>query len=73
LDSLDDAVFTRIDWKLLALADNPRTAGCKKLKGYKDQWRVRIGDWQAEEPVRRQGCLPHMHFADCQIQLRTGH
>ena len=28
------------------LADNPRPAGCKKLKGYKDQWRVRVGDWR---------------------------
>ncbi len=44
LDVLDDAVFTRIDRKILALADNPRPAGCKKLKGYKDQWRVRVGD-----------------------------
>jgi len=24
----------------------PRPAGCKKLKGYKDQWRVRVGDWR---------------------------
>ena len=46
LDALDDAVFTRIDQKILALADNPRPAGCKKLKGYKDQWRVRVGDWR---------------------------
>jgi mRNA interferase RelE/StbE len=27
-----------------ALGHTPRPAGCKKLKGYKDQWRVRIGD-----------------------------
>jgi mRNA interferase RelE/StbE len=47
LDALDDALFTRIDRKLLALADNPRPSGCKKLKGYKDQWRVRVGDWRA--------------------------
>jgi mRNA interferase RelE/StbE len=46
LDALDDAVFTRIDRRILALADNPRPAGCKKLKGYKDQWRVRVGDWR---------------------------
>ena len=46
LDALDDAVFKRIDRKILALADNPRPAGCKKLKGYKDQWRVRVGDWR---------------------------
>jgi len=46
LDALDDALFTRIDRRILALADNPRLSGCKKLKGYKDQWRVRAGDWR---------------------------
>ena len=46
LDTLDDALFARIDRKILALAENPRPAGCKKLKGYKDQWRVRVGDWR---------------------------
>ena len=46
LDALDDALFSRIDRKILALSGNPRTGGCKKLKGYKDQWRVRIGDWR---------------------------
>jgi mRNA interferase RelE/StbE len=44
LDALDDALFDRIDRKILALTDNPRPAGCKKLKGYRDQWRVRVGD-----------------------------
>lgn len=46
LDALDYGLFTRIDRKILALADNPRPAGCKKLKGYKDQWRIRVGDWR---------------------------
>ena len=46
LDALDDTPFTRIDRKILALADNPRPAGCKKLKGYRDQWRLRIGDYR---------------------------
>ena len=46
LDALADDLFTRIDRKILALADNPRPAGCKKLKGYKDQWRIRVGDWR---------------------------
>jgi mRNA interferase RelE/StbE len=46
LDALDDALFTRIDRKILALADNPRPAGCKKLKVCKDHWRVRVGDWR---------------------------
>jgi mRNA interferase RelE/StbE len=46
LDALDDALFTRIDRKILVLVDNPRPAGCKKLKGYKDHWRIRIGDYR---------------------------
>ena len=46
LDALDDSLFVRIDRKILALADNPRPPGCKKLKGYRDQWRVRVGDWR---------------------------
>ena len=46
LDALDDALFTRLDRKILALAENPRPAGCKKLKGHKDHWRVRVGDWR---------------------------
>jgi len=40
LDALDDALFNRVDRKLLSLADNPRPPGSKKLKGYKDHWRV---------------------------------
>jgi mRNA interferase RelE/StbE len=46
LDALDDVLFERIDAKILALAENPRPAGCKKLRGYKDQWRFRVGDWR---------------------------
>ena len=46
LDALDDPVFRRIDRKILALAEDPRPAGCKKLKSYKDQSRIRMGDWR---------------------------
>ena len=46
LDALDGAVFARIDRKILTLANNPRPPGCRKLRGYKDQWRIRVGDWR---------------------------
>jgi len=46
LEALPDNVLSRAVRKLESLADNPRPAGCKKLKGYKDQWRVRVGDWR---------------------------
>jgi mRNA interferase RelE/StbE len=59
LDALDDAVFKRIDRKILGLADNPRPPGCKKLRGYKDQWRVRVGDWRVVYPsMMRQDLSP---------------
>jgi mRNA interferase RelE/StbE len=28
------------------LADDPRPPGCRKLRGYKDLWRVRVGDYR---------------------------
>lgn len=46
LETLPDHVLARAVSKLESLADNPRPAGCKKLKDHKDQWRVRIGDWR---------------------------
>ena len=46
LDALSDVLFVRIDRKILALAENPRPHGCKKLKGRKDQWRIRVGDYR---------------------------
>ncbi|MFZ0706240.1 MAG: type II toxin-antitoxin system RelE/ParE family toxin [Candidatus Korobacteraceae bacterium] len=47
LEVLPDQVLARMISKLEALGENPRPAGCKKLKGYKDQWRIRVGDWRA--------------------------
>jgi len=41
LERLPDNLLARVVRKLESLADNPRPAGCKKLKGYKDQWRIR--------------------------------
>lgn len=46
LEDLPDPVLARVVRKLESLADVPRPSGCKKLKGCKDQWRIRIGDWR---------------------------
>jgi len=46
LDALEDLVFARIDRKIVALSENPRPAGCKKLRGHADTWRIRVGDWR---------------------------
>ncbi len=34
----------RILPKIRELANNPRPPGCKKLQGYKDRWRIRVGN-----------------------------
>jgi len=46
LEALPDNMLARVVNKLETLGDIPRPAGCKKLKGYKDYWRVRIGNWR---------------------------
>ena len=46
LEALPDNVLSRVITKIELLSQHPRPAGCKKLKGYKDQWRIRIGDWR---------------------------
>ena len=45
LDALDDTLFTRIDRKILTLADNPGPP-VQKAARVQDQWRIRIGDWR---------------------------
>jgi mRNA interferase RelE/StbE len=46
-DSLPAAVRGRIKTAIVALADEPRPPGVKKLSGgLEGVWRVRIGDWR---------------------------
>lgn len=46
LEALPDNMLTRVVQRLQSLQRNPKPAGVKKLKGYKDQWRIRVGDWR---------------------------
>ena len=46
LDALPDNVLARVVHKIDSLAHQPRPSGCKKLKGYKDKWPLRAGDWR---------------------------
>jgi mRNA interferase RelE/StbE len=39
-------VLRRLDRAILALADDPRPPGCKKLAGYENLYRIRVGDWR---------------------------
>jgi mRNA interferase RelE/StbE len=46
LESLDGSLVKRIFPKIAALAKEPRPDGCRKLKGEKLLWRIRIGDYR---------------------------
>ena len=46
LDNLPKRVGLKIYAKLETLAENPRPAGCKKLEGSKNSFRIRIGDYR---------------------------
>jgi len=43
LEDLSDQLIARLVQKIEGLAANPRPLGCRKLRGYKDLWRVRVG------------------------------
>lgn len=45
LEKIRSPFFEAIDKKILALENNPRPQGCKKLKG-RDAWRLRVGDYR---------------------------
>lgn len=46
LESLPTTVVRRIFPKIESLSENPRPAGCKKLKGSTDLWRIRVGEYR---------------------------
>lgn len=46
LRRLPSKVIEKIITVLKSLEDNPRPTGCKKLMGYKNLWRIRVGDYR---------------------------
>ena len=46
LERLPDALLQRVFARIESLADTPRPPGCKKLRGARDLWRIRIGDYR---------------------------
>jgi len=46
LYKLPSKVIEKIVAVLKSLEENPRPAGCKKLKGYKNLWRARVSDYR---------------------------
>lgn len=47
LESLPKSAIQRIDRAILDLAENPRPAGVKRLRGkLRDGWRIRVGPYR---------------------------
>ena len=46
LRDLPSDAIGRVLPRIRELAGNPRPAGCKKLHGYKDRWRIRVGNYR---------------------------
>jgi mRNA interferase RelE/StbE len=46
INELNSPIFDRIRDAILDLAKNPRPLGCRKLKGFDDFWRIRVGDYR---------------------------
>jgi len=45
LERLSANVVGRIFPRIEALAQNPHPLGCRKLRGFKNLWYIRIGDY----------------------------
>jgi len=46
LEVLPNILISRIFSKIEALSIEPRPNGCRKLQGYTNLWRIRIGDYR---------------------------
>ena len=46
LHALRNSTALRITRATRELGDVPRPVGCKKLKGFKDLWRIRVGQYR---------------------------
>lgn len=46
LDALPADVFARVDTRILVLADDPRPRGSVKMRGTRNGYRIRIGDYR---------------------------
>jgi len=54
LDNLPEDIRQRITAKILSLTIEPRPVGVKKLKGFDNEYRVRLGDYRVRYDVNDQ-------------------
>lgn len=46
LEALDPQIIERVFARIEALASDPRPTGSRKLRGSRNLWRVRVGDYR---------------------------
>ncbi len=51
LDDLPGNVYNRVIEHILGLKENPRPRGCVKLKGYDNEYRIRIGNYRVRYEI----------------------
>ena len=44
-------LLQRLDAAVMGLTEDPRPTGCKKLQGYENLYRVRVGNWRISYAV----------------------
>jgi hypothetical protein len=50
LEALDPPIVGRLIARIEALATDPRPSGSRKLRGSRNLWRVRVGDYVSSTP-----------------------
>lgn len=55
LETLDPPIIARVVAKIDVLAINPRPTGARKLRGSRNLWRVRVGDYRIVYAVDDRG------------------
>lgn len=46
LERLEDSIIARLVPRIENLGSEPRPRGCRKLRGFRDLWRLRVGDYR---------------------------
>ena len=57
LKDLPPEAIKRLIPRIRELAGNPRPAGCKKLHGYQNRWRIRAGNYRVVYAIDDTGKL----------------
>lgn len=53
LDDLPKFVYDRVIEKILTLKNNPYPRGCVKIRGYENEYRIRIGEYRVRYEIRK--------------------